>query len=183
MIKKDLISSVEELYHLQNCELAMGEYYQQLAERFPDERLFWEAAISDTVNHARRVGRIVAMVTSIPSAFNPGKYRVAVLTTFLTGVYGQIEHFRNNALSPTEELKIAYDYETSAIMSRPYDIVESRDPKFLELRKIFAEDVAAHNGRIKQYIEQKLGMQNKTRHLTLQSEVTPGPANTNQSQT
>jgi hypothetical protein len=177
LIKKDLITSIEELYHLQNCELAMGEYYQQLADRSPDERLFWAEAISDEVNHARMVGRIVAMVSSNPNAFNPGKFRVAVLVTFLTGVYGQIERFRGNALSPAEELKIAYDYEVSAIMSRPYDIVESHDPQFMDLRNKFAEEVAVHNNRIRQYIEQKLGMQNNTRKIKLQSEITPGAPN------
>jgi rubrerythrin len=167
LIKKELISSVEELYHLQNCELAMGEYYQYLAEQFPNERLFWEEAISDEVNHARMAGRLIALVTSNPQAYSPGKYRVAVLETFLSGIYEQIERLNRNALSPHEALKIANDYEDSAILSKPYEIVTSRDQKYNDFRKIFSDDIAVHHSRISQYITQKLGIQNNTGHIKL----------------
>lgn len=167
MIKKELISTVEELYHLQNCQLAMGEYYQQLAEQFPNEQLFWEEAISDEVNFARATGRLIALMTSNPQSYGPGKYRVAVLETFLSGIYEQIEHLNKNALSHQEALKIAYDYEDSAILSKPYEIVNSLDPKFRDFRKRFSDDVAIHHDRIRQYISQKLGIQNNTGKLKL----------------
>jgi len=159
---------MEELYHLQNCELAMGEYYQRLAERFPLERLFWEEAICDEVNHARTVGRLIALVSSDPQSYRQGKYRVAVLETFLAGIYEQIDLLRQGSLSTQEILKIAYDYEGSAIMSKPYDIVDSSEVKFYDLRQKFADDAESHCDRIRQYIAQKLGIQNKTSHLKLQ---------------
>ena len=169
LIKKDLISTVEELYHLQNCQLAMGEYYQQLAERIPSERMFWEEAICDEVNFARATGRLIALVTSNPQSYGPGKYRVAVLETFLSGIYEQAEQVRKGALTTPEMLKIAYDYEGSAIILRPYDIVESQDSTFREFRKRLTDDVAGHCDRIRQYVDQKLGVQNKSSQIKLQN--------------
>jgi hypothetical protein len=168
LIKKEFTQTIEELYHLQNCELAMGEYYQHLAEQFPNEQLFWEEAISDEVNHARAVGRLIALVSSNPQAFGPGKYRVAVLETFLAGIYEQIDHLNNNTLSHQEALKIAYDYEESAILSKPLEIVSSLDSKFHEFRKRFTDEIAVHQDRLKQYIGQKLGLPNNTGKLKLQ---------------
>jgi hypothetical protein len=169
LIKKELSQAMEEMYHLQNCELAMGEYYQQLAERFPPaERLFWEEAISDEVNHARMVGRIIALVSSSSNLFRPGKYRVAVLETFLAGIYENVELMRKGALNMQQMLKIAGDYEDSTILLRPYDIVESLDPKFQDFRKGFAEEINEHSTRMKQFLSQKLGLQNNTAHIRLQ---------------
>ena len=167
MVKKDLNMTIEELYHLQNCKLAMGEYYQQLAEWFPGERLFWEEAISDEVNHARLVGRLIAQISSNPLVFKPGKFRVAVLETFLSGIYEQIDQLRMNALQPAQMLKIAYDYEISAIMSRPYEVVEPLDKESRDVRDRFAEEADIHGGRLKQYLAQKLGFQHKTTHIRL----------------
>ena len=37
----------DELYLLQNCELAMGAFDQELATQCPEERFFWEEAVSE----------------------------------------------------------------------------------------------------------------------------------------
>lgn len=161
MIKKDANQVFEELYHLQNCEMALGIYYQELAEHFPHERMFWEEAIGDMVNHARRVGELIARFASNQDRFRPGKYRVAVLETFLTGIYDHVQMIKQNALPPNDMLKIAFDYECSAIMNKPCDIVESVDRGFIEFKMNFADEVLEHSNRVKKYIEQKLGMQPK----------------------
>jgi hypothetical protein len=160
LLKKDQLQIFQEAYHLQNCELAMGEFYQQLADRLPDEVLFWQEAIGDEVNHARMIGRLIAMVSSKPGKFMPGKFRVAVLETFLASVYEHIELIQKKQLTRTDVYKIALDYETSLLMTRPYDIVESADPDFKAFKDSFAVDMHLHSQRIKQYVRQKLGIVN-----------------------
>lgn len=155
--RKEQVQIYEEIYRLQNCELAMGEYYQQIAEKLRDERLFWEEAISDKVNHARLVGRLIAMISAKPAKFVNGKYRVAVMETFLAGIYEQIELIRDNKMTLTQIYKAALDYEGSLLMTRPFDIVESSDPEFRSFKEMFAEEAQQHSTRIRLYIRQKLG--------------------------
>ena len=158
MLKKEQLQIFEEAYHLQNCELAMGEFYQQLADRLPEEKLFWQDAISDKVNQARMVGRLIAMIASKPAKFMPGKFRVAMLETFLTGVYEHIEMIQQKRLTRTEVYKIALDYESSLLMIRPFDIVESSEPDYRAFRDSFATDMQVHSQKMKSYIRQKLGV-------------------------
>jgi hypothetical protein len=56
LTKKDQKQPFEELYLLQNCEMALGAFYNKLITAYPGERFFWEEAISDEINHARLVG-------------------------------------------------------------------------------------------------------------------------------
>jgi hypothetical protein len=160
LLKKEQLQIYEEAYHLQNCELAMGEFYQQMADRIPEEILFWQEAIGDKVNHARMTGRLIAMISSKPGKFMPGKFRVAVLETFLEAVYGHIEQIQQKKLTRSEVYKIALDYESSLLMTRPYDIVESAEPDYKVFRDSFAVEAHEHSQRIKQYIRQKLGIAN-----------------------
>lgn len=160
MLKKEQLQIFQEAYHLQNCELAMGEFYQQLADRLPEEKLFWQEAIGDEVNHARMIGRLIAMISGKPGKFVPGKFRVAVLETFLAGVYDHIELIQQKQLTRTDVYKIALDYENSLLMTRPYDIVDSAEPEFKAFRDAFAVDMHLHSQRMKQYIRQKLGIVN-----------------------
>jgi hypothetical protein len=161
LLKKDTNQMFEELYHLQNCEMAMGIYYQQLAEHYPGDKMFWEEAIGDMVNQARRVGELISKFASNPDVYKPGKYRVAVLETFLSGVYEHVHLIEKKSLAPNEMLRIAFDYESSVIMSKPYDIIDSIDRNFGQFKTRFAEEVSEHNLRVRQYIGQKLGIQAK----------------------
>ena len=161
LLKKDTNQMFEELYHLQNCEMAMGIYYQQLAEHYPGDKMFWEEAIGDMVNQARRVGELISRFASNPDVYKPGKYRVAVLETFLSGVYEHVHLIEKKGLTPNEMLRIAFDYESSAIMNKPYDLIDSLERNFVQFKTKFTEEVAEHTVRVRQYIEQKLGIQAK----------------------
>jgi hypothetical protein len=146
----------EEIYHLQNCELALGEYYQQLASLFYDQRWFWEEAVSDEVQHARQVGKLIAMIASNPTKYSLVRYRVAVLETYLNGIYGHIEQIKNNKLSQVETLKLACDYEVSSLETKPFDIISSSDPDFIAFKNNLAADLVVHSKKIRDYAAQKI---------------------------
>jgi hypothetical protein len=156
LLKKELSQLYEEIYHLQNCELALGEYFQQLALLFPDEKWFWEEAITDEINHARQVGMLIAMVSSGPLKFGSGRYRVAMLETYLGGIYENIEKLERKELSPKEALKIAFDYENSILETKPFDIVSSTAAVFKEFKDKLTPDLLAHSERVRQYTQQKM---------------------------
>jgi hypothetical protein len=139
----------------------MGEYYQQMADRFPSEKMFWLEAIGDEVDHARRIGRLIADVSAKPAKYSSGKYRVQLMETFLTGIYEQIEMIINKEMSPAQMLKTVMDYESSVLMSRPFDVVESNDSGFRDFKETFAQDIKVHSDRIRQYIRGKFSLPNK----------------------
>ena len=156
MIKKDQNQMFEEMYHLQNCELAMGEYYNELARKFPEERFFWEEAVADEINHARIAGKLIALVSSNINRFGLGKYRVELLKTFLDGIYNNVQAIKANKIDRLEILRIAMDYETSFVESRPYDIVISLDIEFQNFKDTYAQELSEHTQRLKSYIKQKI---------------------------
>jgi hypothetical protein len=165
VLTRDQNQLFAEALHIQNCELALGEYYQLLAEKQPNEKEFWEQAIIDEVNYARRIGRIIAMISSRPAKFSPGKYRLAVLDTFITGIFEHIELLRDNKLTRPEVMKIALDYENSLIISRPYDVVDSYDSEFKEYKAQFAETINLHTERMKQYLRKMLNLTAEAHNL------------------
>ena len=156
MLKKELSQFYEEIYHLQNFELALGEYFQQLAMFFPNEKWFWEEAVADEISHARHVGKLIVMVSSGPLKFGLGRYRVALLETYLGGIYENIEKLERKDLSPKEALKIAFDYENSILETKPFDIVSSNSTAFREFKDKLYPDLEAHCERIRQYTQQKM---------------------------
>lgn len=158
MLKKELSQLYEEIYHLQNCELALGEYFQQLAEFFPDEKWFWEEAIADEIDHARQIGKLIAMISSGPLKFGFGRYRVAMLETYLGGIYENIEKLESKELSPMEALKFAFDYENSILETRPFDVVSSTSAIFKEFKDKLSADLSVHSERIRQYAQQKMAL-------------------------
>lgn len=147
----------------------MGEYYQWMSEKFADEKANWEQATRDKIGHAMRIGRLIAMISAKPAKFSPGKYRIAIMETFLNGIFEQIELLRDNKLTRQQLLKFALDYESSLLMTKPYDVVDSFDPEFKEFRTNFADLVNAHCDGIKQYIKLKLGLPNKTAHIDIRN--------------
>ena len=156
MLKKELGQLYEEIYHLQNCELALGEYYQQLAALLPEEKLFWEGAVSDEINHAMQVGKLIGMISSNPLIYGSGRYRVAMLSTYLEGIYENIEKIKRKELPPNEALRIAFDYENSVLETKPYDIVNSSDSSFREFKGKFIPELLEHSERIRQFAQKKI---------------------------
>ena len=156
MLKKELGQLYEEIYHLQNCELALGEYFQQLADLFPEGKLFWEDAVADEINHARLVGKLIGMISSNPLIYGFGRYRVAMLATYLEGIYENIEKIKRKELPPKEALRIAFDYENAILETKPFDIVSSSDISYREFREKFISEILEHSERIRQYTQKTI---------------------------
>jgi hypothetical protein len=156
LLKKDQGQFFAEIYHLQNCELALGEFYQQLADFFVDQRWFWQDAVSDEVNHARQVGKLISLISSDLSKYEVGRYRLATLQTYLDGLYSHIESVKKKEVTAIEVLKLACDYEKSALESKPFDIVTSSDPAFSRFKLNLLADLEAHSKKIVDYAKQKI---------------------------
>lgn len=146
---------LEELYHLQNCELALGLLYQQLSVCYENEKWFWEEAIADEVNHARAAGQMISLVSGNTQNYLPGRYRVDSLKTFLDGIYDKIDQIKSNKLNRQEILQMVLDYENAPIESRPFEVVMTSEASFKVLASKLADDIKAHRQRISSYILSK----------------------------
>jgi hypothetical protein len=156
MVRADKKQILEELYHLQNCALALGEFYHQLASIFYDEKWFWEEAVADQVNHARKIGQLVAMVATNEEHFLPGKYRVDMLRLFLDGVYENIKLINDRKLPRPAILRLCLEYEKSPIAAKPFDAVKSYEKSFYEFSETFETEISTHSQRIIAYVKGKL---------------------------
>jgi hypothetical protein len=155
-IKKDQKQLFEELYLLQNCELALGAFYQELTTAYPGERFFWEEAVSDEVNHARWVGQLIAIVSTGIDKFMLGQYRAELLKTYIEGIYSEIARIKSGQISRQEVEALILNYERSKVEQRPFDIVRSTHPDYINLVMASNPQIGEHSARIQAYVKQKL---------------------------
>jgi hypothetical protein len=152
--RKEQNQIFEELYHLQNCELALSMFYQELISIFPGDRFFWEEAVSDEINHARCVGQLIVLVSSNIEKFAPGIFRTELLKTYAEGVYEDIKKIKAQSMTPYDILALAINYERSTLEQKPYNAVNSSEPAFLGFVEKFKSELNLHNTRLIKYISQ-----------------------------
>lgn len=154
--RKEQNQIFEELYHLQNCELALSMFYQELIAVFPDDRFFWEEAVSDEINHARMVGQLIVLVSSNLEKFVPGIFRTELLKTYAEGVYSDIKRIKARSMTPYDILALAINYERSTLEQKPYNAVKSSATEYLWLVEKIKSEISQHNVRLEKYIAQKM---------------------------
>lgn len=154
--RRDQNQIFEELYHLQNCELALSMFYQEMISVFPSERFFWEEAVADEINHARWVGQLIVLVSSNIEKFAPGVFRTELLKTYVEGVYEDIKRIKERSITPYEILALALNYERSSLEKKPYNAVKSSAPEYLGFVEAFKPELGLHNTRLEKYISQKM---------------------------
>jgi len=154
--KRDQNQLMEELYHLQNCELALSVFYSELVALFPEERYFWEEAVSDEINHARWVVKLIVMVSGKIDSFSPGSYRTELLKTFTEGVYREVDRIKKGEHSRWEIFGLILNYERSGLELRPYEVVHSSLQEFQTMIALFKPELAIHSKRLIDYASQKM---------------------------
>jgi hypothetical protein len=152
--RKDQNQIYEELYHLQNCELALSMFYQELISIFPSDRFFWEEAVSDEINHARMIGQLIVIVSSNMEKFAPGIFRTELLKTYAEGVYSDIKRIKERSMTPYDILALALNYERSMLEQKPYNAVNSSTPEYLGFAEKFKSELNQHSNRLVKYISQ-----------------------------
>jgi hypothetical protein len=152
--RKDQNQIFEELYHLQNCELALSMFYQELISIFPGDRFFWEEAVSDEINHARMIGQLIVIVSSNLDKFAPGIFRTELLKTYAEGVYSDIKRIKESSITPYDVLSLALNYERSMLEQKPYNAVNSSTPEYLGFTEKFKSELNQHSTRLVKYISQ-----------------------------
>ena len=158
MLQKEQRKIIEELYHIQNCELAMASFYQELTMHFPEERFFWEEVVADEINHARKIGQLIAMVTVNLKRFEPGRFKLELLRTYLERIYSNIKQIQEGQMKHKEVLLTILDYEKSEIETKPYDVVKSFEDDYRHFCYDFEDEIKVHTARITSYVKNKLEM-------------------------
>ncbi len=154
--KRDQNQLMEELYHLQNCEMALGVFYGELVALYPEERYFWEEAVSDEINHARWLGKLIVLVSGMIESFSPGSYRTELLKTFAEGIYREVDRIKNGEHTKREILGLILNYERSGLELRPYEVVHSSLPEFQALVASLKPELAIHCKRLVDYASRKM---------------------------
>jgi len=156
MLQKDQRKIVDELYHIQNCELALASLYQELTQKFPTERFFWEEAVADEINHARKMGQLIAMATSNLRRYTPGRFKLELLKTYLERLYSHILMIQNGQMNRKEILLTVLDYEKSDIETNPYEVVKSYEDDYTNFAFAFEDDMKVHSAKMLLYVKEKL---------------------------
>ena len=158
MLQNEQRKLIEELYHIQNCELALASFYQELTVKFPDERFFWEEAVADEINHARHIGRLIAMVSSNLKRYSAGRFKIELLKTYLERIYNHIMMIQNGQMNRREILLTVLDYERADIEISPWEGVKSYEDEYKNYVYAFEDEMKIHTTRIVSYVKDKLTM-------------------------
>ena len=156
-LQKDQRKIIEEMYHIQNCELALGSLYQELTEKFPDERFFWEEAVADEINHARKIGRLIGIASANLKRYSAGRFKIDLLKTYLERVYNHVRLIQEGKMSHKEILLMILDYEKSDIELKPFEVVKSYENEYTDFIYAFEDEIKIHADRISTYVKGKLG--------------------------
>ncbi len=160
MLQTDQRKIIEELYHIQNCELALASFYQELTEKYPEERFFWAEAVADEINHARKIGQLIAFVSTNMKRYSPGRFKIELLKTYLERVYSHIKMIQDGQMNHKEILLAILDYEKAEIETKPYEVVKSYEDEYREFTFAFEDDLKIHTMRITSYVKDKLAAYN-----------------------
>lgn len=155
-LQKDQRKIIEEMYHIQNCELALASLYQELTEKFRDERFFWEEAVADEINHARKIGKLIAIASPNLKRYNAGRFKIELLKTYLERVYNHVLMIQEGKMSRKEILLIILDYEKSDIELKPFEVVKSYENEYTDFVFAFEDEIKIHADRITAYVKSKL---------------------------
>ncbi len=156
LTKKDQKQLFDELYLLQNCEMALGAFYNELITAYPGERFFWEEAVSDEVDHARWVGQLISMVSTNLDKFMLGQYRAELLKTYIDGVYAEIARIKTCQITRQEVMALILNYERSKVEQHPFDAVRSTFPEYINFVQGSMPRINEHSSRIQAYARQKM---------------------------
>jgi hypothetical protein len=156
MLQNEQRKIIEELYHIQNCELALASLYQELTSKFPEERFFWEEAVADEINHARLIGKLIAITSTNMKRYSPGRFKIELLKTYLERAYNHIMMIQNGQMERKEILLTVLDYEKAEIETNPWEAVKSYENEYTDFAYAFEDDMKIHTGRIVSYVKEKL---------------------------
>lgn len=143
----------ETLSSLTTLEVAMAAFYKACAQQWPEDADFWNGVAHQELAHACSVESMGALIELNPQHFTLARsFKVAAINTVIAGVNRNRELVSARQLLKRQALHSAYDIEKTVIERRFYELVETKDVRFLEIRNDIIEQTRKHQEQFERQI-------------------------------
>jgi DNA mismatch repair ATPase MutS len=117
-------------------EESFGRLYQVYANKFPDYRQFWQDLVSEETKHANWIRQLQSEAEKGLLLIKPYRFHIAAVQNQMKHVEDELNKAAGPEYSLTNALSAAFNFETSLLESKYFEIFDSSS---LEMQKIFAE--------------------------------------------
>jgi hypothetical protein len=141
-------SMLDALTALIRLELKIGEFYAVFARQWPEDEPFWLDVSRQEAEHARAIECMSSLIAQNPALYAPVRtIRLAAINTVVAGIDRVLQQLREGQLVKRKALTMAVDLENSLMEKRFYEMIQTADPAFLQLRHDITEQTREHKQR------------------------------------
>lgn len=132
------------------AEVAVGELYKVCAQKWPEDRGFWEYTANQEAEHAAAMKRMASLIEKSPDEYSAGRpFSPVAVQTFIRGVNTHRERIGRGEVPKRQAFFIARDIEQSILENKITEIARTANAEYNGLIKRIVNDTAAHLEAIK----------------------------------
>lgn len=145
-----ILKTLEDLCHL---EAAMAAYYLACSEKWEPKSPFWMELAMEEERHEKVIRDLIKVVEAHPDQFKPGlTVDPTTIASFVESINEVTSDILKDKLNLDAALKFAISMEESTLESRFFDVLVSRNQKYLVFIETMSRELTQHRQRI---IEEK----------------------------
>jgi rubrerythrin len=136
-----------------DAETAAGDFYKNCAERFEYESDLWMSLANDEFLHAEILTKLWEMIQRKPHEFQPGKLpALTEVQSFISLIRSYSEKLEAGTWAIVDALLAASDIETAVIEASYTEILETKNPAYLEALANLSKATVGHRNKIQRKI-------------------------------
>ena len=146
-----ILAILEELCRL---ESAMASYYLACSEKWKDQSSLWMDLALEEERHEKILQNLSKVVRAHPDQFEQGlAVESTAVASYIDNITEMTTDIRRGKVALDEALTFALGIEESVIEGRFFEIIISRNQKYLAFMDVMNGDLASHRQRIMEEIE------------------------------
>ena len=135
---------------LEEHERAIGRLYAAYAERFAQERTFWQGLSREEGKHAEVVALLRPKIKNDPDSLLVARFPVAAIEHSIAYINKLIDQADDPGLTRTKAISTAVDIETALLENKYFEVFASDNPSLKRILVALDQGTRAHLERIRQ---------------------------------
>ena len=136
-----------------NIEEIIGAHYMIYAEKFQDQKDFWNTLAMEEVNHAQWIRDLYSKVKAGLVSFNEKRFNKESVKEFQNHLKVALSYIRENKISLKEALGDSLKIERMVLERNFFEVFQTDSPELKEKLERIIEDTKKHRMQIEQLLE------------------------------
>ncbi|MGD8353249.1 MAG: hypothetical protein PVJ01_03710 [Pseudomonadota bacterium] len=146
-----ILKTLEDLSRL---ESSMAAYYLACSERWKEQSSLWMDLALEEEHHENIIQNLSKVVRTHPEQFEQGlEAESTAVMSYIDNITEMTNDIRRGKVALDEALTFALGIEESILEGRFFEIIISKNRKYLSFMKAMDSDLASHRQRIMEEIE------------------------------